>query len=61
MRSLITLDDWAPSDVEEVFALADAYRDGRGPVRAGCAVMFFPATSLRTRVTFERGAALMGL
>ncbi|KQO81062.1 ornithine carbamoyltransferase [Frigoribacterium sp. Leaf263] len=61
MRSLITLDDWAPSDVEQVFALADAYRDGRGPVTTGCAVMFFPATSLRTRVTFERGAALMGL
>lgn len=27
----------------------------------GSAVMFFPPTSLRTRVTFERGASLMGL
>lgn len=61
MRSLLRLDDWTASDVEEVFALADAYRDGRGPVTSGCAVLFFPATSLRTRVTFERGASLMGL
>jgi len=61
MRSLIKLDDWATSDIEEVFALADAYRMGRGPTANGSAVMFFPSTSLRTRVTFERGASLMGL
>lgn len=61
MRSLIRLDDWSASDIEQVFDLADAYRDGRGPVTSGCAVLFFPASSLRTRVTFERGAALMGL
>ncbi|MGG7307033.1 ornithine carbamoyltransferase [Curtobacterium sp. AB451] len=61
MRSLTRLDDWTVDDVAEVFALADAYRDGRGPTTDGSAVMFFPATSLRTRVTFERGAAAMGL
>ncbi|ROP60890.1 MULTISPECIES: ornithine carbamoyltransferase [unclassified Curtobacterium] len=61
MRSLIRLDDWSDSDIAGVFDLADAYRDGRGPVTSGCAVLFFPASSLRTRVTFERGAALMGL
>lgn len=61
MRSLIRLDDFSPADIEQVFALADAYEEGRGPKTSGCAVMFFPATSLRTRVTFERGAALMGL
>ncbi|MDR6199814.1 ornithine carbamoyltransferase [Microbacterium sp. SORGH_AS428] len=61
MRSLIRLDDWTSTDIEQVFALADAYGTGRGPKTSGCAVMFFPATSLRTRVTFERGAALMGL
>jgi ornithine carbamoyltransferase len=61
MRSLTKLDDWSRSDVEAVFTLADDYRDGRGPATAGSAVMFFPSTSLRTRVTFERGASLMGL
>jgi len=60
-RSLVRLTDWTADDVEEVFALADAYRAGRGPTTPGCAVLFFPPTSLRTRVTFERGAALMGL
>jgi ornithine carbamoyltransferase len=60
-RSLVRLDDWTADDVARVFALADAYRQGRGPRTDGCAVLFFPATSLRTRVTFERGATLMGL
>jgi ornithine carbamoyltransferase len=31
MRSLITLDEWSAADVLEVFALADAYSEGRGP------------------------------
>jgi ornithine carbamoyltransferase len=61
MRSLITLDDWSAADVLEVFALADAYGEGRGPTTEGAAVMFFPPSSLRTRATFERGASLMGL
>ena len=61
MRNLIRLDDWSPADVEEVFRLADAYRAGSGPTMTGSAVMFFPPTSLRTRVSFERGASLMGL
>ncbi len=61
MRSLLRLDDWTADDVAHVFSLADAYRERRGPTTDGCAVLFFPATSLRTRVTFERGAHLMGL
>ncbi|AZH81992.1 ornithine carbamoyltransferase [Plantibacter sp. PA-3-X8] len=61
MRNLVRLDDWSPADVDEVFRLAEAYRDGFGPSFDGSAVMFFPPTSLRTRVSFERGAALMGL
>ena len=61
MRSLIRLDDWSSDDIDQVFALAGAYSDGRGPLTSGCAVMFFPPTSLRTRVTFERGASLMGM
>ncbi len=61
MRSLTRLDAWTADDVAAVFALADAYREGRGPVTTGAAVLFFPPTSLRTRVTFERGASQMGL
>lgn len=61
MRHLIRLSDWDRADVERVFALADEYERGAGPRREGCAVMFFPPSSLRTRVSFERGAQLMGL
>ena len=61
MRSLITLDDWTRADVEAVFDLADAYVGARGPTVEGSAILFFPPSSLRTRVTFERGAAMMGL
>lgn len=61
MRNLIRLDSWSADDVKHLFALADAFRSGAGPTVSGSAVMFFPSTSLRTRVTFERGAALMGL
>lgn len=61
MRNLVRLDDWTPADIEEVFGLADAYHSGSGPGFAGSAVMFFPPTSLRTRVSFERGASTMGL
>ena len=61
MRNLIRLDDWTAADVEQVFDLADAYGAGAEPSFTGSAVMFFPSTSLRTRVSFERGAALLGL
>jgi ornithine carbamoyltransferase len=59
MRHLIRLDEWTTGDVEAVFTLADAYRAASGPQVPGCAVMFFPPSSVRTRVSFERGAALM--
>lgn len=61
MRHLIRLSDWDRADVEQVFALAARYERGVGPRHEGCAVMFFPSSSLRTRVSFERGAQLMGL
>ena len=61
MRNLVRLDEWTADDVEQVFALADAYRAGSGREFSGSAVMFFPPTSLRTRISFERGASLMGL
>lgn len=61
MHNLIRLDDWSHADIHEVFRLANEYRVGHGPKLPGSVVMFFPPTSLRTRVSFERGAALMNL
>ncbi|MFZ4896501.1 ornithine carbamoyltransferase [Plantibacter sp. Mn2098] len=61
MRHLITLDDWTTGDLHSVFRTADLYRAGSGPHVNGSAALFFPQSSLRTRVSFERGTALMGL
>lgn len=61
MKNLVRLTDWTRDDVMAVFALADAYRKGKGPRTEGVAALFLPSTSLRTRITFERGADLMGL
>jgi ornithine carbamoyltransferase len=61
MQHLLRLDEWSVSDLEALFRLASEYAQERGPRRNGCAVLFFPPTSLRTRVSFERGAAMMGL
>ena len=61
MRHLLELDTWTASDIETVFEVARDYAAGGGPRFDGAAVLFFPASSLRTRVTFERGLAVMGL
>ncbi|HWV49202.1 MAG TPA: ornithine carbamoyltransferase [Microbacterium sp.] len=61
MRHLIRLTDWTPADVDDVFALARRYRTCDGPRLDGAVAMFFPPSSIRTRASFERGAASAGL
>lgn len=61
MRHLLRLDDWTTTDLRGLFRLADAYSAGSGPHVNGCAALFFPQSSLRTRVSFEQGASQMGL
>ena len=61
MRHLIRLTDWTEADVDTVFSLARRYRSGEGPRHDGAVAMFFPPSSIRTRASFERGAALAGL
>jgi ornithine carbamoyltransferase len=61
MRHLLRLNDWTIADLQALFERADQYRAGDGPMFSGCAALFFPPSSLRTRLSFERGAALMGL
>lgn len=61
MRHLIRLTDWTEADVDAVFTLARRHRAGDGPRHDGAVAMFFPPTSIRTRASFERGAALSGL
>ena len=62
MRHLIRLTDgWNRATLQELFGLAEAHERGGRPSLHGSAVMFFPATCLRTRVSFKLGAARLGL
>lgn len=61
MRHLLTLNGWTRAELAGLFELAERFEAGEGPRFDGAAVMFFPPSSLRTRVSFERGAAAMGL
>lgn len=61
MRHLLALDDWTRADLAELFGVVDRLRHGDIPGLRGAAVMFFPPSSLRTRVSFELGAAELGL
>lgn len=60
-RHLLNLDDFTPELLETFFADVVDYEKGRGPTHDGAVAMFFPPTSLRTRLTFERAAHKMGL
>lgn len=60
-RHLLSLDDFSPEMLEIFFADVVEYENGRGPTYDGVVAMFFPQTSLRTRLTFERAAHKMGL
>lgn len=61
MRSLVRLTDLTPDDVGAIFDRARALGEAPSGELAGRAVaLFFPPTSLRTRVTFERAVHLGG-
>ncbi|MGO4678374.1 ornithine carbamoyltransferase [Microbacterium sp. 2MCAF23] len=61
MRHLLSLSGLSRHDLSDIFARAKSFEGGRGPIMDGAAALFFPASSVRTRVSFERGAAEMGL
>lgn len=62
MRNLTRLTDLESSDVYEIFNIADEISAGKysGFLNKKSAVLFFPASSIRTRVTFEKGIYLLG-
>lgn len=62
MKDLIRLTDLQASDVYEIFHIADEIRTGKynSFLSGKSVVLFFPATSIRTRVTFEKGIWLLG-
>lgn len=62
MKDMIRLTDLQADDIYEIFQIADEISAGKysGFLGGKSVVLFFPATSIRTRVTFERGIYLLG-
>ena len=62
MKNLIRLTDLQTSVIYEIFHIADELNAGNygGFLNGKSVILFFPASSLRTRVTFEKGIHLLG-
>lgn len=62
MKHFIRLTDLESSELYEIFHIADEINDGKynGFLNGKSIVLFFPASSIRTRVTFEKGIHLLG-
>lgn len=62
MKNLLRLTDMQPSDIYEIFNIADEINAGKYSdfLKGKSVVLFFPNSSIRTRVTFEKGIYLLG-
>lgn len=60
--NLITLKDLKPENIKEIFSIADSIDDGefKGILKGKTVVLFFPETSIRTRISFEKGINELG-
>lgn len=55
-KSLVFIDDFSKEEIYEIFKLADKFADDMSqlkPLEGKTVVLFFPESSIRTRVTFE--------
>ena len=62
LKSLIRLTDYDKDDIFDMFTLADEIRAGKyqNILEGKSVILFFPDSSIRTRVTFEKGIHLLG-
>lgn len=60
MRSFIRLIDHKKEELFKIFEIADSIEQYDGFLKGKTIVMFFPASSIRTRVSFEKGIYLLG-
>ena len=62
MKNLIRLTNYQARDIYDIFNIADEVRQGKHNdiLRGKSVILFFPNTSIRTRVTFEKGIYLLG-
>lgn len=62
-KNLVSIDDFSKEEIYEIFKLADKLiEDGNAekPLEGKTIVLFFPESSIRTRVTFEKGIQDLG-
>ncbi|BAU95409.1 ornithine carbamoyltransferase [Corynebacterium suranareeae] len=57
----MSLEGWTRDGLGELFDRVDHFEAKKQPSVEGAAALFFPPSSLRTRVSFERGVFEMGL
>lgn len=60
MSSFIRLTDYKKEELQEIFDIADNIDRYEGFLTGKTVVIFFPANSIRTRVSFEKGIHLLG-
>jgi len=60
MKSFIRLTDFKREELQEIFKIADSIDKYKGFLEGKTIVMFFPANSIRSRVSFEKGIYLLG-
>lgn len=62
MRNLIDLQSINKDNIFEIFYMADKIQEGKfkGFLNGKSIVLFFPNTSIRSRITFEKGIYLLG-
>lgn len=62
MKSLVRLREYNRDDVQRIFHIADELQGGKYKdfLKGKTIVMFFPDSSIRTRITFEKGIYLLG-
>lgn len=62
MKNLIRITDYTADEIYGIFKSADRLAMGEHTalLKGKSVVMFFPETSIRTRVTFEKGVYLLG-
>lgn len=60
MKSFLRLSDYTKEELLEIFEIADHIEKYEGIFAGKTIVMFFPANSIRTRISFEKGVYLLG-
>jgi ornithine carbamoyltransferase len=60
VKDLISISDLTVQAIADIFKIADHIKEHIEPLKGKTIVMFFPESSIRTRVTFEKGIHQLG-